>query len=86
MKFLLDVSALLALQHRRSPHHSAFHAWVAKSGPSSLATCAVSELGFLRISMEVFGYSLTQSMDALADIKSQVGGFVENAPSPRLKP
>ena len=84
MKYLLDVNALLAWQHGRSPHHVAFHNWAAGVKPSLLTTCALSELGFLRISMQIFGYSLAQATEALTEIKSQVGGFVTELPSPRL--
>ena len=34
--------------------------------------------------MQVFGYSLAQATDALAVLKKHSGGFVEEAPSPRL--
>lgn len=34
--------------------------------------------------MQVFGYSLTQATDALAELKRHTGGFVDRAPSPRL--
>jgi predicted nucleic acid-binding protein len=84
VKYLLDVNALLAWQHRRSPHHTAFHAWAAQTKLNSLRTCAHSELGFLRVSMQVFGYSLKEAQEALAAIKKQVGGFIADAPSPRL--
>lgn len=84
MKYLLDVNALLALRHRRSPHHSAFHAWAARTGLDNLLTCAHSELGFIRVSMQVFAYSLKEAQEALAEIKKRLGGFVADAPSPRL--
>lgn len=50
----------------------------------NLFTCAHSELGFIRISMQAFGYSLAEAQDALAEIKQKLGGFVAKAPSPRL--
>ena len=82
--FLLDVNALVAWWHGRSPHHQAFHAWVARVGSSQVRTCALGELGFIRVSMQVFGYSLRQSQDALAAIRKDAGPFVEAAPVPRL--
>jgi predicted nucleic acid-binding protein len=84
VKYLLDVSALLAWEHANSPHHAAFHAWVKKTGRTNFWTCAHTELGFLRVSMQVFGYSLSQAADALALLKKHTGGFVDTAPSPRL--
>ena len=84
MSFLLDVNALVAWWHGRSPHHAAFHAWAARVRPRQLRTCALTELGFIRVSMQVFGYSLRQAQDALAAIEKETGAFVEHAPPPRL--
>ncbi len=84
MKYLLDVNALLAWEHRNSTHHTAFHAWVKRVGRDNLWTCAHTELGFLRVSMQVFGYSLSQATEALTQLRKHSGGFVEVAPSPRL--
>jgi predicted nucleic acid-binding protein len=84
MKYLLDVNALLAWRHGRSPHHAAFHAWAARTGLRNLSTCAHGELGFMRVSMQVFGYSREAAQEALSAIKRQTGGFITDAPSPRL--
>lgn len=86
MNYLLDVNALVAWRHARAPHHQQFHAWAGRVGRGSLRTCAHSELGFIRVSMQVFGYTLSQSHDALDTMKAEIGGFVEVAPSPRLAP
>jgi predicted nucleic acid-binding protein len=82
--YLLDVNALVAWHHGGSPHHARFHAWAGAIGRANLRTCAVSELGFLRVSMQVFGYTLRQATAELAQIKKEAGGFVEHAPSPKL--
>jgi len=82
--YLLDVNALLAWEHSNSPHHAVFHAWARRAGRANLRTCGHTELGFLRVSMQVFGYSLSQATEALAALKSHAGGFVNVAPSPRL--
>lgn len=84
MKYLLDTNALLAWEHPSSPHHAKFHSWAKRAGRANLWTCAQAELGFLRVSMQVFGYTLGQAADALALLKEYAGGFVEVAPSPRL--
>lgn len=84
MKFLLDVNALVAWEHRGSPHHTAFHAWAKKTGLRNLSTCALVELGFVRVSMQVFGYSLAQAQEALAEMKPHLGGFIGEAPAPQL--
>jgi predicted nucleic acid-binding protein len=84
MRYLLDTNALLAWEHANSPHHADFHAWAAKGGPRELWTCAHTELGFLRVSMQVFGYSLGQAAEALGSLKEHASGFLDLAPSPRL--
>jgi predicted nucleic acid-binding protein len=84
VNYLLDVNALVAWRHARAPHHETFHVWAARIGPARLRTCAHAELGFIRVSMQVFGYSLSQAQDALEAIKRESGGFVDAAPSPRL--
>lgn len=84
MTYLLDVNALLAWEHGNSPHHAAFHAWAKRAGRANLRTCGLTELGFLRVSMQVFGYSLPQATEALAALRKHAGGFVAVAPSPIL--
>jgi predicted nucleic acid-binding protein len=84
VKYLLDINTLIAWEHPNSSHHADFHAWAKKAGRANLWTCAQTELGFLRVSMQVFGYSLSQATDALALLKKHAGGFVDVAPSPRL--
>jgi predicted nucleic acid-binding protein len=84
VNYLLDVNALIAWRHARGPHHERFHAWARRVGRARLRTCAHAELGFIRVSMQVFGYTLSQAEIALAKMKSEAGGFIELAPSPRL--
>ncbi len=84
MKYLLDVNAMVAWHHRGSPHHERFHAWAASVGRRQLRTCALAELGFLRVSMQVFGYTLQQAAAELALIRKETGGYVELCPSPVL--
>lgn len=84
MKHLLDVNALIAWRHTRAPQNGTFHSWVAREGAGNMFTCAHAELGFLRISMQVFNYTLADAQKALAEMKKQMGGFVKAAPSPVL--
>lgn len=84
MKYLLDVTALVAWSQQRAPHHDRFHSWAATQGLNELATCAHSELGFIRVSMQVFGDSLAEAQTQLAAMKREAGGFVSQAPSPKL--
>lgn len=84
MSHLLDVNALLAWEHANSPHHATFHEWAAKLEDRQFWTCALAELGFIRVSMQVFAYDKKMAVAALLRIKSATTGFIENAPSPRL--
>jgi len=84
MKYLLDVNALVALEHQGSQHHAVFHAWAKTVGLRNLRTCAFVELGFIRVSMQVFGYTLPQAQGALAGMKSHLGEYIDTAPSPLL--
>jgi hypothetical protein len=67
VNYLLDVNALVAWRHARAPHHESFHEWVGQTPRKNLRTCAHAELGFVRVSMQVFGYTLSQAQDALRD-------------------
>lgn len=50
MIFLLDVNALLALAHAAHAHHDRMESWVAAlTRTDRLATCAITELGFIRV-------------------------------------
>lgn len=54
MRFLLDVNLLVALGHTRHSHHSRAERWLAAMAPKAeaLATCAITELGFVRVSVQ----------------------------------
>lgn len=84
MKYLLDVNALIGWHHADSPHHLPFHIWADQMGRPNLHTCAHTELGFIRVSMQAFHYTLAQAQQALAATKAECGGFLVDAPSPRL--
>src|SRR5215210_3860604 len=47
--FLLDINVLIALFDSAHTHHEAAHAWWAKKGNTSWATCPLTENGFVRI-------------------------------------
>jgi predicted nucleic acid-binding protein len=78
------VNALLAWEHRSSSHHAEFHHWSKRVGAQSLWTCSLTELGFIRVSIQVFGYTLPVSTAALSSLKRHCGGYLAVAPSPRL--
>lgn len=49
MKYLLDTNLLLALAWPNHEFHESAHSWWKKS-PKRWATCAITELGFIRLS------------------------------------
>jgi len=52
--YLLDVNALLALAHAAHVHHGRMEVWVRSlARRDRLATCAITELGFVRIAPQV---------------------------------
>lgn len=54
MKHLLDVNALIALAHRAHVHHPRAIAWfqAVRSVQGALCTCAITELGFVRVAVQ----------------------------------
>lgn len=58
MKFLFDVNALVALGFLQHEFHYRVARWVSSSSPS-IATCSITELGFVRVLSQVLDYQLT---------------------------
>ena len=54
MRYLLDVNTLIALEHTRHVHHVRAHQWLQQAIPGAdvLGTCAITELGFVRVSVQ----------------------------------
>jgi toxin-antitoxin system PIN domain toxin len=48
--FLPDVNMLLAIAWPNSIHHQVAHNWLGKLSSDSWATCAITQVGFVRIS------------------------------------
>lgn len=73
MTYLLDVNSLIALgflQHELHPHVAA---WVRTLGSADrLATCAITELGFIRVLAQtpLYGLRVSQASQLLAALKS----------------
>jgi toxin-antitoxin system PIN domain toxin len=75
MKYLLDVNALVALGHAGHEFHERVARWVARlisSGDSEIATCSITELGFVRILAQapLYGLSVEGARDLLGRIKA----------------
>jgi len=57
---LLDVNVLLAIAWPQHVHHARVNRWALAQtarGKLSIATCPITQLGFLRISMNIKGYA-----------------------------
>ena len=59
MKYLLDVNALLALGHMDHEFHTRIITWLRAEKFPQLATCSITELGFVRVLSQVPAYGFT---------------------------
>ncbi|MEO6245706.1 MAG: PIN domain-containing protein [Opitutaceae bacterium] len=82
MKFLLDVNALVAALCPASPHHAAFNGWAAKLRPADLATCAITELGFIRVGSAAYGFTIGDSRKLLQAFRASGPAYIGTLPSP----
>jgi predicted nucleic acid-binding protein len=85
VKFLLDVNALLAWRHPNAEGHAQFHAWRQAHAADRLASCAITELGFLRVSMVAFHYDLAQATTALTVMKGEIDEFFPVLPASAMQ-
>jgi len=75
MKYLLDVNALVALGFLQHEFHERVATWVRTSiakGTVELATCSITELGFVRILVQApqYGFAVSQARDLLLQLKA----------------
>jgi uncharacterized protein len=74
MTYLLDVNALVALGLAHHEFHDRVGAWVRSQQFPPLATCSITELGFVRVLVQApaYGFTVHQARTLLLRIK-QVG-------------
>jgi len=82
VKYLLDVNALVAALYPLSPHHAPFVAWAARQKPSDLATCALTELGFIRVASAALGFTVGDARKLLSAFRASGPGYLATLPSP----
>jgi predicted nucleic acid-binding protein len=75
MRYLLDVNSLLALGVLHHEFHGRVAAWVArqaKKGIPDLATCSITELGFVRVLSQAqqYRFSVIQARELLLLLKA----------------
>jgi predicted nucleic acid-binding protein len=71
MTFLLDVNALVALGFIHHEFHDRVARWVKARGFPALATCSITELGFVRVLSQapVYGFTVADARNALLRLK-----------------
>jgi predicted nucleic acid-binding protein len=76
MRYLLDVNVLLAMRYEKHVHYARVDRWVAHARelaserpPFEMATCAITELGFVRIACGVMKFASNVS-EAQADLRA----------------
>lgn len=77
-RYLLDVSALVALGFEKHEFFEQVVSWVRglRPGEDEFATCAITELGFVRVlALPQYGFSVDESKASLLRLKSsgQIG-------------
>jgi len=74
MKYLLDVNVLLALGFYQHEFHERVASWVRgiTSAGAELATCPITELGFVRVLAQTvpYGFDVLQARQLLLKLKS----------------
>jgi predicted nucleic acid-binding protein len=76
MTYLLDVNALVALGFLQHEFHFRVAAWLrshtGKESPT-LATCSITELGFVRVLAQAlqYGFTVSQARDLLVRLKQE---------------
>lgn len=84
MTYLLDVNALLAALWASHQHHPRFRAW-SQTRPGEFATCALTELGYLRVINAVYGVPVVDAKQHLLAFKASPGVlFWSDTVSPAL--
>jgi uncharacterized protein len=72
MMYLLDVNALVALGFLQHEFHSRVVSWISTAKqPLQLATCSITELGFIRVLTQApaYGFTIAQARKLLLLLK-----------------
>jgi predicted nucleic acid-binding protein len=71
MIYLLDVNALVALGFINHEFHGRLAAWVQSHNSPNLASCSITELGFVRVLAQApaYGFTVTQARTLLLRLK-----------------
>lgn len=71
MIYLLDVNALVALGFMNHEFHHRVASWVQSHHPLNLASCSITELGFVRVLAQApaYGFTVAQARTLLLRLK-----------------
>src|SRR5260221_8245815 len=71
MIYLLDVNALVALGFINHEFHARVASWLQSSNSPQLASCSITELGFVRVLAQApgYGFSVAQARTLLLRLK-----------------
>jgi predicted nucleic acid-binding protein len=71
MTYLLDVNALVALGFLNHEFHDRVASWLTSLPSPNLATCSITELGFVRVLSQApaYGFTVTQARTLLLRLK-----------------
>jgi predicted nucleic acid-binding protein len=71
MIYLLDVNALVALGFINHEFHDRIAAWVQSQNSPNLASCSITELGFVRVLAQApaYGFTVAQARTLLLRLK-----------------
>ena len=74
-KYLLDVSVLVAFGVRSHTFHQRVGAWLQAKSFSSLLTCSITELGFIRVLSQtpLYPFDVDGARQLLIQLKQSVG-------------
>ncbi len=72
MRYLLDVSALIAYGFRRHDFHDRVGAWIRSRNSDHFLTCSITELGFVRVlgNVRTYGMDVAHAKSLLQELKA----------------
>ena len=82
MKYLLDVNTMLTAILPAHADRARFVAWARRRRPADFATCALTELGFVRVAVAAYGYSVADARTMLQQHKRDGVGYLATLPPP----
>lgn len=73
MRYLLDVSSLVAYGFRQHGLHNRTGAWMRSGRSDHFLTCSITELGFVRVlgNVRAYGMDVAYAKSLLQDLKSR---------------